>query len=148
MKLRFILCAISLLQISLAAAQTTKPEAATAVPDAEIRKTTETLTEKYRLDADQAKQMYHIQVRKQRNLAEIADLQQSNPVVYRQKLRNVQDGTISSIRRILQNKEQVETFRKTQSELRSQQGAKRKELLSQKASKETIEKEMLLIYAE
>ena len=50
--------------------------------------------------------------------------------------------------RILNTKEQVELYRKTQGEIRGLRNAKRKELTKQKASKEAIESAVLAIYAE
>lgn len=122
--------------------------AQTATNDADIRSATEALTVKYSLNADQAKQMYQVQQRKSRNMAEIAPLQNSNPDLYLAKLGNVQQGTTVNIRRILNNKDQVAIFQKTQAELRGQRNAKRKELSAQKASKQVIEAAVLAIYSE
>lgn len=119
-----------------------------APSDAEVRKTTDALVLKYNLNADQAKQMYKIQQRKNRNMAEIAGLQSSDMALYQVKSHNVQTGTWESIRRILNTKEQVELYRKTQGEIRGQRNAKRKELTKQKATKEAIETAVLAIYAE
>jgi len=116
--------------------------------DAAIRKTTEALTVKYNLSADQAKQMYTIQVRKENNLAQIAGFQSSDPALYRAKAQNVQKGTLASIRRILNTKEQVEIYQKTQNETRTLRNQKQKEMTAQKASKEAIEMALLAIYAE
>lgn len=116
--------------------------------DQEIRQVTSTLTEKYKLNADQAKQMYTIQVRKQKNLASIAALQSSNPALYRVKLQNVQSGTLASIRRILNTKEQVMLYSQTQGEVRTQRNKKQKEMQVAKASKDAIDTALLAIYAE
>lgn len=116
--------------------------------DQEARTMTETLTAKYHLTADQAKQMYTIQVRKKNNLAQIEGLQASNPALYRAKMQNVQKGTLASIRRILQTKDQVDLYQKTQSEVRVLRNQKQKELVAQKASNEAIETALMAIYAE
>ncbi len=116
--------------------------------DQEARKSTEILTAKYKLTADQAKQLYTIQVRKQKNLAQIASLQTSEPALYRAKVHNVQTGTLSSLRNILQSKEQVVLYQKTQSEIRVLRNKKQKELNASKASKEDIETALLDLYAE
>lgn len=116
--------------------------------DADIRSATDALVAKYSLNADQAKQMFQVQQRKVRNMAEIASLQNSNPDLYLAKLSNVQQGTTANIRRILNNKDQVAIFQKTQSELRGLRNAKRKELSAQKAPKQTIEAAVLAIYSE
>jgi hypothetical protein len=119
-----------------------------AVNDQEVRKGTEALVAKYNLGADQAKQMYTIQLRKARNMADIAALQNSDPALYRTKVKNVQSGTLASIRRILRSKEQVELFEKTKAEVRVLHSKKQKELTAKKASKEAIEDALLAIYAE
>ena len=128
-------------------AQKLETTTAPAVNDQEVRKATEALTAKYSLNADQAKQMYTIQLRKQKNTAEIAALQNSDPALYRAKAQNVQKGTLASIRRILNTKEQVELYQKTQSEVRVLRNKKQKELAA-KASKEAVEMALLAIYAE
>ncbi|MDX1913710.1 MAG: hypothetical protein SFV22_19600 [Saprospiraceae bacterium] len=129
-----------------------KQESATpvksSVNDQEIRKETEALTIKYNLSADQAKQMYTIQQRKAKNLADIAPLQTSDPALYRSKVKNVQTGTLASIRRILRSKDQVDLFEKTKSEIRVLQSKKQKELAAKKATREEIENALLAIYAE
>jgi hypothetical protein len=81
-------------------------------------------------------------------MAEIAGLQSTDMAMYQAKSQNVQTGTWESIRRILNTKEQVELYRKTQGEIRGLRNAKRKELTKQKASKEAIESAVLAIYAE
>ena len=100
------------------------------------------------LTADQAKQMYIIQARKVNNLAQIAPLQDADPARFRMKAKNVQTGTLASIRRILQTKEQVDIYHKTQAEIRILQNKKQKDLAAKKASKEEIETALLAIYAE
>lgn len=116
--------------------------------DSGIRAATEALVAKYSLTADQAKQMYQIQQRKSKNMAEIAALETSDVALYQAKLLNVQKGTWTSIRHILNTKEQVALYQKTQGELRGLRNAKRKELTTQKAPKEAIEAAVLAIYAE
>lgn len=122
--------------------------ASTTTNDQEIRKATEALTAKYNLNADQAKQMYRIQVRKSKNMAQIAALQDADPALYRAKVQNVQKGTLSSIQRILNTKAQVELYRKTQADIRVLRNKKQKELASKKASKAAVETALLAIYAE
>lgn len=57
---------------ALLATQTLFSQIMTPADDAAMRNTVGQLTEKYHLNADQAKQVYQIQQRKNRNLAEIA----------------------------------------------------------------------------
>ena len=147
-KLLFSLFLVLQGTMTILAQKTEAPTPTTVSNDSEIRKTTEALTAKYSLNADQAKQMYTIQVRKAKNMASIASLQSSNPALYRAKLQNVQTGTCANIRRILQQKEQVEIYQKTQSELRTLRNQKKKEMHRNKASQEEIELAMLAIYAE
>lgn len=116
--------------------------------DAAIREATDKLVAKYTLNADQAKEMYTIQQRKQRNLSAIASLQTSNRSLYLAKLESLQKGTLSSIRRILRTKEQVELYNKTQTEVRNQRSVKRKELSTKNLSKEDMQAALLEIYAE
>ncbi|MBV6442425.1 MAG: hypothetical protein DYG98_19735 [Haliscomenobacteraceae bacterium CHB4] len=116
--------------------------------DAAIREATDKLVAKYTLNADQAKEMYAIQQRKQRNLDEIASLQTSNRSLYLAKLESLQKGTLAGIRRILRTKEQVELYNKTQTEVRNQRSIKRKELSVKNLSKEELQAALLEIYAE
>jgi len=155
MKNLFIVPFLLLFGTSLLNAQDAPAKSSTAtVPaasnlnDQEIRIATEKLTEKYALNADQAKQLYRVLVRKERNLAEIEGLQQTDPPLYRKKVQNVQQSTLANLRRILNTKEQVEIYQKTQSEIRTQRNQKQKELLAKRASKEEIENALLAIYAE
>lgn len=126
-----------------------KPPAATSSPnDAIARETTDKLVAKYTLNADQAKEMYIIQQRKQRNLGEIASLESSNRSLYLSKLESLQKGTLSSIRRVLRTKEQVDLYDKTQADVRTQRSVKRKELTAKNLSKDDMQAALLEIYAE
>jgi len=133
---------------ALLATQTLFSQIITPADDTAMRKVTELLTEKYNLSADQAKQVYQIQQRKNRNLTEITALQQSNQAQYQAKVRNIQEGTLANIRRVLNSKEQVDVFQQTQAEVRGLRSAKRKEMTAQGASKEAVEAAVLAIYAE
>lgn len=139
---------LSFLFFALLATQTLFSQIMTPADDAAMRKATEQLTEKYNLNADQAKQVFQIQQRKNRNLTEIASLQQSNQSLYQAKIKGIQEGSLANIRRILTTKEQVDTFQKTQAEVRNLRAAKRKEMTTQGASKEVVEAAVLAIYAE
>lgn len=120
----------------------------TSAQETAAREATELLTAKYHLDADQAKQMYTIQMRKQRNTAEISPLKTENPAQYRAKVQSLHKGTLASIRRVMHTKEQVELYQNTQISVRTQQSDKRKEMMVQQASKEEIETALLDIYSE
>ena len=149
----FLLLAFSTFSAAAqSAANTTgKTEQASALQQADetkARATTDALVEKYKLNADQAKQMYQIQVRKLRNLQEIQSLKSQNPALWRSKVGSVQEGTLSSIRRILRSKEQVSLFQQTQMEIRRQKSAKTNELGKQKVTQEAIDNALLDIYAE
>lgn len=118
------------------------------IDDTTARQATEQLTAKYSLNADQAKQMYGIQIRKLRNLAEIERLRTENPALFRAKLESIQRNTIAAIRRILRTKAQVGIFKKTQDEVRLLRAARRKELAQKGATKEAADAALLEIYAE
>ena len=146
MKKLFFFLVLSLQCTSAINAQTFV--SSTVTNDQEIRRATEALTTKYKLNADQAKQMYTIQLRKAKNIAQIAAFQNSDPALYRAKMQNVQKGTLSSIRRILNTKAQVDLYQKTQAEVRLLRTKKQKELATKKASKDASEMALLAIYAE
>lgn len=135
-------------QDSPAKSSTATAPAASNLNDQAIRKNTETLSEKYSLNADQAKQLYRVLVRKEKNLAEIEALQQTDAALYRKKVQNVQQSTLANLRRILNTKEQVDLYQKTQAEVRTLRNQKQKELVAQRASKAEIENALLAIYAE
>lgn len=116
--------------------------------DVVAREAADKLSTKYSLNADQAKEMYTVQQRKQRNLGQIAALEASNRSLYLSKLESLQKGTLASIRRILRTKEQVDLYQKTQAEVRTQRAAKRKELTGKNLSKEDMQAAVLEIYAE
>lgn len=128
--------------------KTSAPSPSTSSSDQEIRKATEQLTAKYSLNADQAKQAYIVLVRKDKNMAQIASFKDSDPALYLAKAQNIQKGTLASIRRILNSKEQVEIYQKTQAEIRVLRNKKHKELAAKKATKAEIETALLAIYAE
>jgi hypothetical protein len=145
MKNFFVLPILMLLLLGGAQAQNAPTQTAT---DAAARTATDVLVKKYTLNADQAKQMYTIQVRKQRNLAQIEGLKNSNPAKFRSKLHVVQQGTLRSVRGVLNTKAQVDLYKETQGKVRLLQADKRKELMVKKSSKEEIDTALLEIYAE
>lgn len=114
--------------------------------DAAVRTATDQLVAKYALNADQAKQMYTIQIRKQRNLKAIEAIKASAPQTYYGKLDGIQKSTSSSIRRILQTKEQVKIYKDTQSKIRQQRGELTKTMVQQGKSREEINNAVLGIY--
>ncbi|HNL37652.1 MAG TPA: hypothetical protein PKL15_11210 [Saprospiraceae bacterium] len=122
--------------------------ALSAADEATARAATEQLVAKYKLNADQAKQMYTIQARKMRNMAAIESIKNSDPTLYLAKKQSVLDGSRASIRRILNTREQVELFEKTKVETRTRQAEKRKEMMQAGASKQEIEAAVLDLNAE
>lgn len=116
--------------------------------DAVAREAAEKLAAKYSLNADQAKQVYTIEQRKQRNLAEIEPLKTSDRSRYLAKLESLQKGTLNSIKRTLRTKEQLDLFQSTQADVRTKRAEKRKELLLAKSPKEDIQAVLLEIYEE
>ena len=139
-----LLALLHTLPLTAQSSQSTAPSA--SQPEAVAG--TEALTRKYALTADQAKQMYQIQVRKLRNQAEVATLQTTNPTLYQAKRQSLQSGTLGSIRRLLRTKEQAQLYQQTQADVRRLRAAKRKELLVQLTPKEAVEAALLDIYAE
>lgn len=130
-------------------------QAAVAVPTevadatkAAAQAATDQLAAKYSLSADQAKKMYAVQLRKLGNIAEVAPLRQTDPAKFLAKSNAIQTGTLGSIQRILNSKEQLAIFQRTQSEVRVLKAAKRKELLTQKVATLEIDTALLDIYQE
>jgi hypothetical protein len=147
MKIKLVFSLLLFLSFQELVAQTTK------VPldkssEKELEKATELLVTKYQMNADQKKQTYHILKRKAQNLAEVEALKNSDLSLYLAKLGHIQESTVAAIRRVLNNKEQVMLFKKTQSEVRKQRQAKQQELARNKKSKTEIDSAILNIYAE
>ena len=157
-RLLFALLLASLVQLATAQKSGSAPPSSTTPTEAPVvpptaqqqqaRAAAEALQAKYSLSADQAKQMYTIQVRKLRNLQSISGLKTSNLALYKSKLENLQTNTLASIRRLLNTKAQVELYQKTQSDVRKQRALQREEMLRQNAPRDTIEIALLEIYAE
>ena len=116
--------------------------------DKEVRKATEVLIAKYQLNADQSKQVYTVLKRKHRNMAEIAPLMSTDRALYNNKCLQVQKSTLSGIRRVLNTKEQVTQFQKTQTDMRTLREAKRKEWSRKNVAREELDAVLLEIYAE
>lgn len=116
--------------------------------DSTARAVTNKLIEKYDLNADQAKQMYGVQVKKNQGVSEITFLKESNKTLYISKLQMLQAQTAANIRRILKSKEQVTLFQKTQQEIRDKRAVKKAEMTRQNYKKEEIEWALLEIYDE
>jgi hypothetical protein len=142
----FVLGLLSMFACNAFSQAVTPP--AKEINDAAARTATEQLTTKYGLTADQAKQMYTIQLRKHRNFSEIESLKTGDPAKYNGKVASIQKGTLASIKRLLNNKDQIQLFQKTQIDVRVQRANKRKELLSKGMQKPEVEAALLLIYAE
>ncbi len=151
MKQALAILLLAFLNLFSLSAQSNQPAAKPAqatITNPQAVRFTEALTAKYTLTADQAKQMYQIQARKLRNATELQAIKTTNPALYHTKLEHLQTGTLASIMRILHTKEQVQVYRKTQAEVRTQRAAKRKELLLQNTPKEAVDAALLEIYAE
>jgi hypothetical protein len=112
------------------------------------RTSTDLLSKKYNLNEDQSMRMMTIQVRKLTNLSQIESLKTTDNAKYFQKLKNIQSGTLGSIRRLLVGKEQMAIYQKTQAELRTEKAKKRKQMASKGLSKTEIEQALLDIYLE
>jgi hypothetical protein len=128
-------------------AQTTTT-AQNGVVETAARTNTDFLSKKYNLNEDQSKRMMTIQVRKLTNLAQIESLKTTDNAKYFQKLKNIQSGTLGSIRRLLVGKEQLAIYQKTQAELRTEKAKKRKQMAGKGLSKAEIDQALLDIYVE
>ena len=106
------------------------------------RQATDELAAVYSLSEAQVSQMLVIQERRFRNLAEIEPLKDSDPTLYRIKLRNIRFGTDASIERML-NPEQRPILDRQRAERRRQEAARLRELQQQGASKEEITEAIL-----
>ncbi len=107
-----------------------------------IQQATDELVSLYQLDAKQAVKMQTIQERRQRNLAEIETLQDSDPQLYLIKKKNIRKGMEASIRMML-TAEQMPIFNQQQIERRKRDSEKIKSLRAQGASKEEIQMALL-----
>ena len=128
-------------------AQTTTT-AQNSVVETAARTSTDLLSKKYNLNEDQSKRMMTIQVRKLTNLAQIESLKTTDNTKYFQKLKNIQSGTLGSIRRLLVGNEQMAIYQKTQAELRTEKAKKRKQMAGKGLSKAEIDQALLDIYVE
>jgi hypothetical protein len=128
-------------------AQTTTTEQNISLETA-ARASTDLLSKKYNLNEDQSKRMMTIQVRKLTNLSQIESLKTTDNTKYFQKLKNIQSGTLGSIRRLLVGNEQMAIYQKTQAELRTEKAKKRKQMTGKGLSKAEIEQALLDIYVE
>jgi|GEM_PF-2822021 hypothetical protein len=106
------------------------------------------LTAKYHLNESQSARMGQIQLRKLNNLNDIQGLKDTAPELYNAKLKNIQQGTLGSIRRVLSTPEQVALYDQTQAEVRRLKAAKQKELLSLGWKPAAIEVALMDIYQE
>lgn len=140
-----IACAQSTEEAATPPADPTNPEADTADP---AREAAAQLTEKYTLDADQTADVYTIQLRKQRNLAEILPLKAQNRPVYLNKLNSIQRGTQASIRRLLKTDAQRDLFQQSMADQRRLRAEKMRELQAKGVSALAIEEAVLEIYFE
>lgn len=106
---------------------------------AEATKATHELAKVYELTSKQQNEMLIIQMRKQKNLAEIASLETSDPELYSRKVAAQYEGTQASIVKLL-TPAQKEIYRKRQAERRKKVAVKTKELRAQGKSKSEIRK--------
>jgi hypothetical protein len=144
MKSLFFLATLFLGFLSGTYAQTTD----TNPYDAQARSLTEQLTTKYGLNESQSARMLKIQTRKLKNLDQVAALKTSDPAKYKQKLENIQQGTLGSIKLLLNGKAQTDIYNQTQAKVRQLKSAKRKELTKNGMTQQEIEAALLDIYQE
>jgi len=105
------------------------------------------LTELYQLNDQQQQKLVEIQERRNRNLAQIQVLAESDPALYIRKRASLQQGTEASVRRML-TKAQLKTYRDRQATFRKDQAKLKGELKESGASLEEIQTALLDHYDE
>ncbi len=114
-----------------------------ALSDSEkIEQATAELTERYQLTEPQQEAMQRIQERRLRNLADIEPLREQDYQRYLAKLKSLRQGTENSIERLL-DPDQREIFYARRAERRKEEAAVIKEMRTQGASKEAIQRKLL-----
>ena len=93
----------------------------------EVKAATAEMTKLYELTPKQADQMAKVQLRKLKNLADIAPLKESNKMTYFSKLRAIRLGVEASTKRILTSRQML-TFNKLQEDRRIEESKLIKEL--------------------
>ncbi len=106
------------------------------------RKATDELTALYKLDAAQQQEMYRIQLRKYRNLQEIAPYKNTDRQLYYQKLKAIRLGTDGSIKRLLHN-DQMAIYYEQLRQRREREARLIKELRSKGASQQEIDEALI-----
>ncbi len=110
--------------------------------ESKARQATDELAALYKLDAMQQQEMYRIQLRKFRNLQEIAPYKASNRELYYQKLKAIRVGTDGSIKRMLHN-DQMAIYYEQLRQRREREARLLKELRSRGASEEEIQQALI-----
>lgn len=105
---------------------------------ASVEQAVQELNQRYQLNDQQIAEMYTIQERKERNLAEIAPLEATDYRIYLEKKRIIRTHTEGSIRRFL-NEEQRQIQREEQMAYRRATSAMIKQLQAEGKDKEEIE---------
>lgn len=115
--------------------------AQTDVTKTPAEEATEALTTVYQLNEQQQAEMLEIQQRKYRNLGEIAELKDSDPLTYLKKIRAMQHANIMHMQLLL-NETQLVTFQQKQRELREEKARVSKEMKSAGKSQAEINAKM------
>lgn len=98
---------------------------------------TETLAQRYQLDASQKADLLKIQERKYRNLSEVEPLRDTDPGKYVHKISAMQQDNARAIELILR-KDQIQIFRQDQLAFREKKAEMAKELKSNGVSQQEI----------
>lgn len=106
------------------------------------RQATDELTALYKLDEAQQQEMYRIQLRKYRNLQEIAPYKNTDRQLYYQKLKAIRLGTDGSIKRLLHN-DQMAIYYEQLRQRREREARLIKELRSKGASQQEIDEALI-----
>ncbi|HFA49311.1 MAG TPA: hypothetical protein ENJ95_09865 [Bacteroidetes bacterium] len=107
-------------------------------PQSEAQQLTEKLAAKYNLTEDQKADMLVVQQRNFRNLAEIEDLKNTNPMLYVRKLKALAYAYDGTMRRLL-DREQRAIYFNEKTALRKQKAKASKDLKDSGASDLQIE---------
>lgn len=103
---------------------------------------------KYDLNEAQQQKAIAIAERKQTQLGEIEPLKTTTPKAYYAKLDAVQNGTLASIRLLLDSKEQLAVYNTTLANNRKERAEAKKQLQKQGLSEQEISQRLVLIFSE
>ena len=99
---------------------------------------TQQLTQRYQLDKSQSAKVLELQSRKQKNLIEIAALQNTNPNLYLKKKMGINKNTLANFQKLLTN-DQLAIFKSDQAAFEKKRSAKIAKLKEEGLKAEAIQ---------